>query len=100
MAMDFLPGGLAGGGATMPGAVPGGGGQLSSLPGTLPALTTGGQLPGMLPPEMSGSPADQQYVAVTQEDGSIVLHLRKSDGALGPAVKIVNAIKPKKPPGA
>jgi hypothetical protein len=60
----------------------------------------GADLPGMLPPEMGGTPADQQYVAVTQEDGSILLHLKKPDGSVGPAVKIVNAVKPKKPAGA
>lgn len=98
MALDFLPG-SAGGAGSMPAAVPGMG-QLSAMPGPLPAVPQGGQIPGMLPPEMTGQPADQQYVAVTQEDGTILLHMKRPDGSLGPAVKIVNAIKPKKPPGA
>ena len=97
MALDFLPPGGTGAGS-MPAAVPGSG-QLSPV-GPSPAVPMGGQIPGMLPPEMVGGPADQQYVAVTQEDGSILLHMKRPDGSLGPAVKIVNAIKPKKPPGA
>lgn len=95
MALDYLP---AGGAGSMPAAVPGAG-QLAPM-GPTPAMPMAAQVPGMMPPEMGGSPADQQYIAVTQEDGSILLHMRKADGSLGPAVKIVNAIKPKKPPGA
>jgi hypothetical protein len=95
MALDFLP---AAGAGTMPGAVPG---QGELAPGPSPAVPMGADIPGMLPPELGGGgPADQQYVAVTQEDGSVLLHMKRPDGSLGPVVKIVNAPKPKKPPGA
>jgi hypothetical protein len=42
-------------------------------------------------------PAGRQYEAVTQEDGSILLHMKNPDGSKGPAVKIINPIKPRQP---
>lgn len=96
----FLPPGA--GPATMPGAVPG-------VPGTpLPNLPQPpsvqdlppGAIPGapapFLPP---GAGAPPEYAAVTQEDGSVLLHLKNPDGSLGPAVKIITMGGPKKPPG-
>lgn len=42
-------------------------------------------------------PAGRQYEAVTQEDGSVLLHLKNPDGSKGPAVKIIPPIKPRNP---
>jgi len=39
------------------------------------------------------SPAEMQYQAVTQEDGTVLLHVVKPEGGLGPVVKIVPAPK-------
>jgi hypothetical protein len=44
-------------------------------------------------------PSSQQFSAVTQADGSILLHIKNADGSLGPAVKIINPIKPRGPAG-
>lgn len=48
---------------------------------------------GMAAPPMPMTPADMQYQAVTQEDGTVLLHVLKPDGQLGPVVKIVPAPK-------
>lgn len=76
----------------MPSAVPGLGSP------TLPGLSGPG-MPGAVASPMgfgaAGDPTSAQYVAVTQADGSILLHIKNADGSLGPAVKIVNPIKPK-----
>jgi len=53
----------------------------------------GAPLGGMPGPAAPLGPADMQYQAVTQEDGSVLLHLMKPDGQLGPVVKIVPAPK-------
>jgi hypothetical protein len=93
---------------TMPAAVPGAGpsslGQpLSPLsgPAAPSQLPPPGAIPGnpsMLPPPIfAPGPADQKYEAVTQIDGSILLHLKNPDGSLGPAIQIVKA--PKAPSG-
>jgi hypothetical protein len=42
-------------------------------------------------------PAGRQYEAITQEDGSVLLHMKNPDGTRGPAVKIVPPIKPRNP---
>jgi hypothetical protein len=68
-------------------------------PGPPPGL--GAALPAIGAPPMGGmaappqplGPADMQYQAITQEDGSVLLHMMKPDGALGPIVKIVPAPK-------
>lgn len=96
---------------TMPAAVPG---ALPSSLGPLPPLGGGGggnmgvpsqplpagAIPGapspFLPPAAPG-PDSMKYEAVTQADGSILLHLKNPDGSLGPAVKIINAPKPSRP---
>lgn len=56
--------------------------------GLLPpgAIAGPGPLPGLMPP---GAPKPPEYVAVTQEDGSVLLHVKNPDGSLGPAKKIV-----------
>lgn len=40
------------------------------------------------------------YQAITQEDGTILLHLLKSDGSIGPAVQILPVPKILKPQGS
>ena len=69
-----------------PGGGGGGGGmgQMASMMGGLMGL-------GMV------DPAGRQYMAVTQEDGSVLLHLKNPDGSKGPAVKIIPPIKARKP---
>lgn len=94
--LDYLGRAGQGGAMTMPGAVPGAGqvSEAMSLPATsFPA----GQTPmaGLLP----STATSDQYAAVTQQDGSILLHLKFPDGTLGPAVKIIEPIKPRKAPG-
>jgi len=92
--MVQFPGSAAGGGMTMPGGVPGGGPVSPGFPspgGPGAPVSPMGPL-GMLGP---GDPSSAQYQAVTQADGSILLHLKNADGSLGPAVKIINPIKPK-----
>jgi hypothetical protein len=42
-------------------------------------------------------PAGRQYDAVTQDDGSVLLHMKNPDGSRGPAVKIIPPIKSRKP---
>lgn len=96
----------------MPGSVPGGPGMMPMLPATPPqgpgsqppppglggpppsapsllppgAIAGPGPVPGLMPP---GAPKPPEYVAVTQEDGSVLLHLKNPDGSLGPAKKII-----------
>jgi hypothetical protein len=38
-------------------------------------------------------PAPPDYGVVTQEDGSILLHIKYPDGTLGPVVKVIPPIK-------
>jgi len=70
-----------------------------SLPGPPPqlsaAMPAAGAPPlgGMAAPPMPLSPAEMQYQAVTQEDGTVLLHVVKPEGGLGPVVKIVPAPK-------
>lgn len=42
-----------------------------------------------------GAPDGTTYEAVTQSDGTVLLHLKLPDGTLGPAVKIVSVPSPK-----
>jgi hypothetical protein len=42
-------------------------------------------------------PSGRQYEAVTQDDGSVLLHMKNPDGSKGPAVKIIPPIKSRKP---
>lgn len=91
------------GAPTMPGGAPGAVGtpvppnlpqmpQVHDLP---PGAIPGGPAP-FLPP---GAGAPPEYAAVTQADGSVLLHRKNPDGSLGPAVKIITMGGPKKPAG-
>lgn len=92
--MNYLGSGT--GAQTMPAAVPGAG-QMSEVMGGMPAQSmSGAGMPGLMP---SGNASPDQYAAVTQGDGSILLHLKNPDGSLGPAVKIIEPIKPRQPRG-
>jgi hypothetical protein len=95
-------------GLTMPGGMPGTGGPTDPLASPMGAPPMGapppvGGPPGVLGPGMPPvgmvDPAGRQYEAVTQEDGSILLHLKNPDGTRGPAVKIVPPIKSRNPGG-
>lgn len=103
MALNYLSSGTTPG--TMPAAVPGGG-QVSDALGAIkgraqiaPQLAAAIQnavpssnpgQPGLLPPGPQNTLP--QYTAVTQEDGSILMHLNKPDGSPGPVVKVVKPI--------
>lgn len=107
MALNYLGSGV--GPNTMPAAVPGGGqvaDTLGPIQGRSPIapqlaaaiqqavpVSNPGQ-PGLLPP----GPQNQlpQYTAVTQEDGSILMHLNKPDGSPGPVVKVISPINANK----
>jgi hypothetical protein len=103
MALNYLGSGTGPG--TMPAAVPGGG-QVSDAIGAIKGrgtiapnlaaaiqqatpVSNPGQ-PGLLPPGPQN--VLPQYTAVTQEDGSILMHLNKPDGSPGPVVKVISAI--------
>jgi len=43
--------------------------------------------------EAQEPPALPDYGVVTQEDGSILLHLKNPDGTLGPVVKVIPPVK-------
>ncbi len=75
----------------MPAAVPGLGTPDASQPPAGMPMGGPSPLPGLLPP---GGPAPSQYQAVTQEDGTVLLHIQNADGSLGPAVKIISPPKP------
>jgi hypothetical protein len=91
--LDYLGSGT-GGGQTMPAAVPGSGRPLSPMMDDVRATAPVPSLPGLMPPGLAGN-ASPEYQAVTQQDGSILLHIKNADGSLGPAVKIINPIKPR-----
>lgn len=95
-------------GITMPGGMPGSGAPTDPLAPPSPPSPMGPA------PDMSGAmggapspmgfpgvgmtdPAGRQYEAVTQEDGSVLLHMKNPDGSKGPAVKIIPPIKARKP---
>lgn len=69
-------------------------GPMGGPPGGAPPMGPMG-----MPPVGMTDPAGRQYKAVTQEDGSVLLHLQNPDGSLGPAVKIIPPIKPRNPGG-
>lgn len=93
MDMGF-PGSPQGSGFSMPSAVPGmGGGGASMLgqlppPGGSPAAPIGAPSFGGM--GMPGDPASAQYKAMTQSDGTVLLHMLLPNGELGPAVKIIS----------
>ena len=106
--LNYLGSGIGPG--TMPAAVPGAsqtGDTLGTIRGRAPmppqmadairpaAPSSGLGVPGLMP-SMPPGPADIQYEAVTQQDGTVLLHIKNPDGSLGPAVKIINAVKPQK----
>lgn len=79
---------------SMPGASPGPVGG----PGALPMM--GAMPPGASPMPGAGpmgmpfggmdDPSSRQYVAKTQADGTVLLHVKLPNGELGPAVKIIS----------
>lgn len=108
MALNYLGSGV-GGGQTMPASVPGASqvsdslGPIQGRSAVAPNLAAAIQQavpvsnpgqPGLLPP----GPQNQlpQYTAVTQEDGSILMHLNKPDGSPGPVVKVISPINANK----
>jgi len=106
--LNYLGSGIGPG--TMPAAVPGAsqiadtlgaiqgrGAPPPSIAGAIrPAMPmTGAGVPGLMPP-VPPEPSEVKYEAVTQQDGTVLLHIKNPDGSLGPAVKIINAVKPAK----
>lgn len=92
MALDYLSGAPM----SMPGAVPGASQALNPMapiPGAI-----GGAAPAFpqLPLGMM-NPAELQYTAETQEDGTVLLRVVHPNGAPGPVVQV---IKPPKPAGS
>jgi hypothetical protein len=107
MALNYLGSGTAPG--TMPSAVPGGSqvadtiGPIQGRSPIAPQLAAAIQRavpvsnpgqPGLLPPGPQN--VLPQYTAVTQEDGSILMHLNKPDGSPGPVVKVISPINANK----
>ena len=105
MALNYLGSGTAPG--TMPAAVPGASqtadavGPIQGRSPIAPQLAAAIQnavpvsnpgQPGLLPPGPQNTLP--QYTAVTQEDGSILMHLNKPDGSPGPVVKVISPINP------
>lgn len=82
--LNYLGGSGAGPG-TMPAGIPGFGPQ-GGQPGP--------SMPGMMPPG-TNDPASQQWQAVTQSDGSVLLHMKLPDGSLGPVVQVIAPPKSK-----
>lgn len=84
--LPAMPPGGPGGHPPIPGL--GGPPPQAPPPGLLPPGAIAGPrpMPGLMPP---GAPAPPEYVAITQEDGSVLLHIKNPDGSLGPAKKIV-----------
>lgn len=85
---------------TMPAAVPGAMSAAASPSLNLPSVPLPpGAIPGAPSPFLSPlmgppDPSAMKYEAVTQSDGSVLLHIKNPDGSLGPALKIINAPKP------
>lgn len=91
---------LFGAPTSMPGASP-------SPVGAPPATPFGGAMMGGGPPQaglpgMPGpmDPASRQYVAKTQSDGTVLLHVKLPNGDVGPAVKIISVGGKRPGPGA
>lgn len=91
---------------TMPAAIPGAPPAISGLgpinaprpmalsPAMAGAINPAG--PGAPPPpQEDNDPASIQYDNITQEDGSVVMFIKKPDGSRGPAVKIITMKAPK-----
>src|SRR5881394_678032 len=109
MALNYLGSGTGPG--TMPAAVPGESqvadtispikGRAPIAPNVAAAIqnavpVSNPGMPGLLPPGPQNTLP--QYTAVTQEDGSILMHLNKPDGSPGPVVKVISPIGAGKSP--
>jgi hypothetical protein len=97
-----MPSGMPGSGAPSdPMASPGAASALGGPPSPVPPAPSpfggggGGGMSGFPPIGMT-DPAGRQYEAVTQDDGSVLLHMKNPDGSRGPAVKIIPPIKARK----
>ncbi len=81
----------------------GGGAPAATMPGATPSFGGAPQMPGMgamgpqgfAMPGQQQTPASMQWAAVTQSDGSVLLHMKLPDGSLGPVVKVISPPKPK-----
>lgn len=98
--LNYLGSGTSGG---MPAAVPGASQNLPLMGAIRGSAPVSPESMGAIRSanDFTGFPAQQgesmpEYSSVTQEDGSILLHIKNADGSLGPVVKIVNPIKPRK----
>lgn len=104
MALNYLGSGI-GGGQTMPSSVPGASqtaDTIGAIKGRSPiapqlaaaiqnaAPVSNPNQPGLMPPGAQQNLP--QYTAVTQEDGSIIMHLNRPDGSPGPVVKVIKPI--------
>lgn len=81
---------------TMPAGMPGQGGMFD--PTISPEAAMSMSQPSMGPAPIGAmlpmdDPTMAQYAAITQDDGSVLLHLKNPDGTMGPAVKIIPPIK-------
>lgn len=65
-------------------------GRAIPSPGILSAIQNNPAMPGQSAPE---PPPPPEYGVTTQEDGSILLHVKYPDGTLGPVVKVIPPIK-------
>jgi len=73
-----------------PGATPMFGPPPPGGPGLGPGPVMGGGAPGGMPFGGVDDPSSRQYVAKTQSDGTVLLHVKLPNGELGPAVKIIS----------
>jgi hypothetical protein len=92
-----LPAGVPG---TMPGGIPAGRPAPTPSPTIHPhaaappsALAAIMNSPGAPSPGPEDAPQLPEYDTVTQEDGSILLHIKNPDGSLGPVVRVLPPIK-------
>jgi hypothetical protein len=88
-----MPGTMPGG---IPNAPPAGGPPPGPMPHagpSLAALAAIMQRPSGGPNAAQGPPPPPQFVAQTQEDGSVVLRVKNPDGSPGPIVKVLPPMK-------
>lgn len=64
-------------------------GHHSAHPSALAAIMKAPSGPGAVTPP----PAPLEYKAITQDDGSVLLHRLNPDGSLGPVVRLIPPIK-------
>lgn len=91
-------------GPSMPQGVPGVGGPYdptmaasSAAAMRNPMMSAGPGMGGLMAPD---DPASKRYTTVTQEDGTVLLMLKRADGSPGPVVKIIQMGGQKKPAGS